>query len=75
MTWGATSAGLYLLDVLITAKDSDSDSDSDVEDAVKARRKVRAKFNGKPTVGRCRLTGSTPVLKAPMVSALETVIS
>ena len=50
MTWGATSARLYLLDVLITAKDSDSDSDSDVEDAVKARRKLRAKFNGKPTV-------------------------
>ena len=27
-----------------------------------------------PTVGRCRLTVSKPVLKAPMVSALETVI-
>jgi len=26
-------------------------------------------------VRRCRFTGSNPVLKAPMVSALETVIS
>jgi hypothetical protein len=27
-----------------------------------------------PTVGRCRVTVSKPVLKAPMVSALETEI-
>jgi len=26
-----------------------------------------------PVVGRCRLTVSKPVLKAPMVSALETI--
>jgi len=29
----------------------------------------------KKLVGRCRLTVSKPVLKAPMVSALETIIS
>jgi len=28
-----------------------------------------------PAVGRCRLTAATPVLKAPMASALEITIS
>ena len=32
------------------------------------------KANASPMVGRCRLTVSKPVLKVPMVSALETKI-
>jgi hypothetical protein len=34
-----------------------------------------AKVLGDPMVGRCRLTASEPVLKAPKVSALETMMS
>ena len=45
------------------------------------RRTTRRRWIGTParqtrvTVGRCRLTVSKPGLKAPMVSALETIIS
>ena len=35
---------------------------------------VNTIWDSLPMVGRCRLTVSTPVLKAPMVSALETRI-
>jgi len=38
-------------------------------------RRRRAGLHASLKAGRCRLTLSKPVLKAPMVSALETLIS